>query len=69
MSGPPATKRTLLMLEAYKSGASSPVVAAMFGVTKQRVIAAVRRHAPSAIRLHGQVAGVKRGPYRKARQP
>ena len=46
MSGPPPTRRTLMMVEACNNGGSLKVVAAMFGVTMQRVHQVVRRHSP-----------------------
>ena len=50
MSGLAPTKRTLMMVEAYKAGAPLLKVAEMFGVTPQRVHIAIKRHAPSAMR-------------------
>lgn len=51
MSGPAPSARTLGMVEAYQAGATLAEVAAMFGVREQRVHAAVKRHAPEAMRL------------------
>ena len=50
MTGPPPTKRTLMMVEAYKAGGTLLEVAAQFGVTPQRIHIAIKRHAPKAIR-------------------
>ena len=44
MSGPPPTKRTLMMVEAVQAGGTMAAVGEMFGVSKQRVSAAVARH-------------------------
>lgn len=50
MTGPAPTKRTLLMVEAYKAGGTLKEVAGQFGVTPQRVHIAIKRHAPEAMR-------------------
>ncbi len=50
MSGPAPTKRTLAMVEAYEAGADLEEVAYLYGVTKQRVHAVIKRHKPSVMR-------------------
>ena len=45
MSGPPPTRRTLAMVEAVKAGGTMKEVGWQFGVTKQRVSQAYKRHA------------------------
>lgn len=50
MSGPAPTKRTLGMVEAYEAGATLVEVGKLYGVSKQRVNAVIKRHAPSAMR-------------------
>ena len=50
MSGPPPTRRTLMMVEAYQAGGSLRLVAWIFGCSKNRVNLAVKRHAPGAMR-------------------
>ena len=50
MSGRPVTKRTLMMVEAYRAGGSLRLVAWIFGCSKNRVSLAVKRHAPEAMR-------------------
>ena len=44
MSGPPPAKRTLMMVEAVAAGATQAKVGTLFGVSRQRVSAAVARH-------------------------
>ncbi len=53
MTGPAPTKRTRMMVEAYISGGTLEEVATIFNVSKQRVWAAVRRHAKEALALKG----------------
>ena len=67
--GPAPDARTLAMVDSYKAGGSCAAVGYMFGVSMQRVNIAVHRHAPEAMRPHGSIAGVKRGPYRKKGDP
>ncbi len=50
MSGPATTKRTLGMVEAYEAGATLAEVGKLYGVSKQRAHAVIKRHAPSAMR-------------------
>ena len=50
VSGPAVTKRTRLMVEAYEFGATLAEVGRVFGVTKSRAHAVIKRHAPSAMR-------------------
>ncbi len=54
MSGPPPTKRTLMMVEAYKAGGNIREVAEQFGVSFQAVHQAIKRQAPSAMRPQTQ---------------
>ncbi len=62
MSGPPATKRTLMMVEAYKAGGTLLEVAKQFGVTAQRVHIAMKRHAPRFMRPQTQTRFRSVGP-------
>lgn len=62
MSGPKPTKRTLGMVEAYEAGGTLAEVAEMYGVTKQRVNAVVKRHAPSAMRAQSMTRFPSAGP-------
>lgn len=50
MTGPAPTNRTLMMVEAYIRGGTLDEVAEQFGVSKQRIHAAVERHAPQVMR-------------------
>ncbi len=50
MTGPAASARTMRIVEAYEAGAPLAEVGQLFGISKQRVNAIVRRHAPSAMR-------------------
>ncbi len=50
MTGPAPSKRTLGMVEAYEAGGTLAEVGRMYGVSKQRVNAIMKRHAPSAMR-------------------
>ncbi len=54
MTGPAPTKRTLRMVEDYEFGATVAEVGEIYGVSKQRVAAIVKRHAPSAMRPRGE---------------
>ncbi|KKL99991.1 hypothetical protein LCGC14_1808900 [marine sediment metagenome] len=54
MTGPAPTKRTRMMVEAYKAGGTLREVAAQFGVSMQRVQQVVERHAPEAMRPRGE---------------
>ncbi len=62
MSGPAPTKRTLMMVEAYKAGGTLLEVAAQFGVTAQRVHIAMKRHAPRFMRPQTQTRFRSVGP-------
>ncbi len=50
MSGPAPAKRTLMMVEAYEAGATLAEVGELFGVSKQRVQLAVKKHNPNTMR-------------------
>ncbi len=54
MTGPPPTKRTLMMVEAYKVGGTLREIAEQFGVTVQRVHHVVNCHEPEAMRPRGE---------------
>ncbi len=54
MTGPPPTKRTLMMVEAYKAGGTLREIAEQFGVTVQRVHHVVNCHEPEAMRPRGE---------------
>ncbi len=55
MTGPAPTARTRMMVESYEAGATLAEVGQLFGVSKQRVNALVKRHAPSAMRPRGEM--------------
>ncbi len=48
--GPKTTSRTRAMVEAYEAGATLAEVGQLYGVSKQRAHAVVKRHARSAMR-------------------
>lgn len=50
MTGLAPTKRTRMMVEAYQAGADLCEVGEMFGVSKQCVHQAVKRHTPESMR-------------------
>ncbi len=50
LRGPAPTERTRMMVEAYQAGGVLHEVAEQFGVSRQRVHQAIRRHAPEAMR-------------------
>ena len=47
MTGPAPTARTRSMVEDYELGATLAEVGEIYGVSKQRVAAILKRHAPS----------------------
>ena len=62
MTGPAPTKRTRMMVAAYEAGSTLAEVGRRYGVSKQRVNALVRRHAPSAMRPRGKTRFPSVGP-------
>ncbi len=70
MTGPAPTKQTHMMVEAYISGATLCEVAKQFGVSPQRVHAAVERHAPKVMRrpTETRMVSVGKPPYELYRQ-
>ncbi len=54
MTGPTPTARTRMMAAAYETGATLAEVGQLYGVSKQRVNAIVKCHAPSAMRPRGE---------------
>ncbi len=62
MTGPAPTKRTRMMVESYEAGATLAEVGLVFGVSKQRVNAIVKCHAPSAMRPRGETRFPSVGP-------
>ncbi len=65
MTGPSPTARTLMMVEAYIAGGTLDEVGEQFGVSRQRVHAAVERHAPRVMRLptETRMVSVGKKPY------
>ena len=51
-----------MMVEEYVDGATLDEVRLFYGVSKQRVAAAVKRHAPSAMRPRGETRFPSVGP-------
>ena len=62
MSAKGPTKRTLLMVEAYKAGGTLVEVGRQFGVASQCVYIHVKRYAPESIRPHGETRPRSVGP-------
>ena len=50
MTGPAPSKRTLMMVEAYKAGGTLREVAKKYGVSFQHVQQSIQRHAPESMR-------------------